>query len=398
MGQAMSGTSKNTAAILFSGDAPGMNALLRSFVRVGIEEHRWDVVGVKDGFQGLVHTSESIRREERSIEQIKDALALHLGRAGLVRRSQDLARLELASVAGLIGHGGIILGTARCEAFHATATRKAVIALLDGLGVDALVVVGGEGSLTGAARLVEESRLTVVGIPATIDNDVPYTEAALGFDTAVSNVVWALERCNDSALSHHRIMIVQTMGRKTGRLAMESALAAGVKIVAVPEQGPLTGSKMLGIARRIEESMHKGQIHAMILVAEGVEVARGEGADAPTQAGNDSGPTGPADALARSLCAYFGREESAFPGVEIRQNVLGHLQRGGAPTVFDRVLAVHYAEAAWQAITARPPRSGVVAWRHGRVVEQPFDAPSGVDLPRMTRKDCLLLQKTISQC
>ena len=397
-----------TAAILCSGgDAPGMNGLVRSFTRLGINGHGWKIIVIKNGFLGLVRTCDRIRGEDRSLDDLKQAMEQHRGRSGLLRRSQELVALDHESVAGLMGVGGIVVGTVRCDRFRELETRRQAIDLLAGLGVDALVVVGGEGSLSGAALLARENSLTVVGIPATIDNDVPFTESALGFDTAVSNVVWAVERCNDTALSHNRIMVVQAMGRNSGQLAIKAALAAGVEIVVVPEQGLLTGEKMLGIGRRIEESMHKGQTHAIVLVAEGVKTAGNIVAPAASTLASDcagvegalaigAAEPGPGAVLASALSDYFGRDGSSFHELEVRHSVLGHLQRGGSPTVFDRVLAVHYADAAWQAITAEPPKSAVVGWRHGRVIAQPFEAQSDIDLPGMTRKE-YVLQKTISR-
>jgi 6-phosphofructokinase 1 len=154
------------------------------------------------------------------------------------------------------------IGLARTE------VRSQAIGLLDILNIDRLVVVGGEGSLKGAADLVAEGRLRVIGIPATIDNDYPLSERSLGFDTAVNTVVSCVRQFNDTAGSHHRIMVLEIMGRQCGELAETAALASGAEIVVTPERGPLTKEKMSGIAERIEKSMELGRTHAIVLVTE----------------------------------------------------------------------------------------------------------------------------------
>jgi len=375
---------KKTVAIAFSGgDAPGMNAALRAFVRIGSNRHGWGVLGVRNGYRGLVGLCDRIQAGTVSLEQLRADLHARTGSAGLLARSQDLVWMNHASVSGLVGRGGIVLGSARCERFRDRDIRRRVIDLLDDLPVEALVIVGGEGSLAGAACVAAESNLIVVGIPSSIDNYVNYTETALGFDTAVSNTVRTLERNNDTALSHQWIMVVEAMGRHCGQLAMEAGLAAGVEIVLIPEQGPLTGPKTLGIAWRLEETMVQGQSHAIVLVADGVALS-------PPMTGRT------AQGLASMLAGFFHRANSPFPEVEIRESILGHLQRGGAPTIADRILAAHYAEAAWEAITAKPPRSGVVGWRRGRIAWSEFESSTGADSHDGPRRD-YLLQKPVSR-
>ena len=190
-----------------------------------------------------------------------------------MRRPQDLVRMSQASVCGLAGCGGTILASGRCDRFRDPAVRRRAIDLFAQLGVTALVVVGGEGSLAGAARLAAESDLTIVGVPATIDNDVDCTDRTLGFDTALSHVISAVERFHDTTEIHHRIVVLETMGGHCGHLTMEAGLAGGVEIVVIPEQGPLSGRKMLGIARRLEEVMDQGQKQPIVLIAEGVMLA-----------------------------------------------------------------------------------------------------------------------------
>ena len=367
------------------GDAPGMNAFIRAFVQIGANQRGATVLGIKDGYCGLVRLCQGIQAGKLTIETIRAEIETHAGPAGLRRRGQELVRLSQAAVRDLVGQGGTILGAGQCEPFHDGEIRQQVIDLLNGLGVEALVVLGGEGSLAGAAQLVAESCLAVVGVPATIDNDTHrYTESALGFDTALSNAVSSVERCREAAKSHGRIIVVETRGRASGQIAEAAALAAGADIAVIPERGPLTGSKVVGIARRIERARADGLSHAIVVVAEGVELPR-------------PGPRGVGQALTDALRAYFHRPCTPVPGTEVRLCVLGNSQRGGPPTVHDRLLAAHYAEAAWDALAANPPRSGVVGLRQGQYVLQRFGERDAPVPPEPVRRG-YQLQKMISRC
>jgi 6-phosphofructokinase 1 len=371
------GTNANrTVALACSGgDAPGTNAFIRAFVQLAINEHDAVVLAIKNGFGGLNQLSQRVQAAERTIVDIQAEVEVHAGLAGLHRRGQVVVRLDRASVRDLVGQGGTILGAGRCVAVHDANVRRRVIDLLVGLGVDAVVIVGGEGSLA-AARLVAESCLTVVGVPATIDHDtLQHTETSLGFDTAVSNAVWAVKRYRDTARSHGRILVLETMGRNSGRIAEAAALAGGADIAVIPEQGPLTGSKVVGIARRIERGLENGLSHAIVVIAEGVELS-------------GAGPMGAGEALTAALRAYFQRPCTPVPESEVRLCVLGHPQRSGPPTVDDRLLAARYAEAAsWAALGADPPRSGVVGLREGRFVLQRFDEPASPEPSSTTTRE-----------
>lgn len=355
---------KNRVVVLFSGgDAPGMNSFLRAFVRLGLNRHDAVVWGAKDGYRGLVRTSQRFVREIEAVplNSLRMQMGAQRGMSGIWDRKLDLVELDHASVSGLTGRGGIVLGSARCPEFLDSNVRRRVIHVLHELEVNAVVVCGGEGSLAGAEQLARESKLLVVGVPATIDNDIVSTELSLGVDSAVNTLMWAVERFHDTAGSHHRVMVLETMGRDCGELARLASLASGAEIVVTPERGELTIEKMQRIGGRLERSLLKGRSHAIVLVSEGV------------QTGGLLGQS-PSQVLAEHLQRYFRREEAALPETEIRACVLGHLQRGGAPSAADRILAARFAEAAWDVISAREPRQGTIGLQLGRVGWKPFGA------------------------
>ncbi len=352
------------AAVFFSGsDVPGMNPCLRAIVRLGLNRYKADVLGVKDGFAGLVRSVRRLEAGRATLASLIEEIDTHEGLLGVGRGSQDLVRLDHASVSGLLGKGGIMLGSSRCPEFHAPEVRRRAIDLLVAMGVRGVMVCGGEGSMAVAARLAEESDLRVIGIPATIDNNLAATEHALGFDTAVNALVWAVGRFADTKARHRRILVLEVMGRNEGELARLVALASGAEVVVTPEGGPLGESEMRGIAMRLDRAMHRGRRQAIVLVAEGVVLD-------PTLAGRDD--TTPTVWLAHQLQAFFRREGGAFPDLEVRPCMLGHLQRGGSPSVADRVLAARFAGAAWKAIASPRERSGILGVRGGELLLQDF--------------------------
>jgi len=376
--------------VLFSGgDAPGMNALLRAVVRLGLSRHKADVLGAKDGYSGLVRTARRVGAGQLSLQTLINEIDTHEGLVGVGDASQDLVRLDHASVSGLLSRGGIVLGASRCPEFRVPKVRRQVVDLLESLGVGSLIVCGGDGSLAAAGCLAAESGLKVVGIPATIDNDLPMTEKAVGVDTAVNTLTWAVAHFADTAVSHPRIMVLGVMGRNSGELARMAALASGVEIVVTPERGALTMDKIQGIAQRLERGMIRAHRHAIVLVAEGV------GLDRDLAHQGDSNPT---MRLAHELQAYFRREGSPFPGMEARGCVLGHLQRGGSTSVADRILAAQFAEAAWETIANRWETSGVLGLRNGSILLQDFDFRLPIDRERAEAAQKLYqLQKDVSK-
>ncbi len=245
-----------------------------------------------------------------------------------------------------------------------------MVKLLDNLAVDAVVVVGGDGSLRGAADLAKESGMLVIGVPATIDNDFPLSEVTLGWDTAVNTVVRTVRDVNDTARSHRRIMVLETMGRNSGLLAETAAVASGAEIAVTPERGVLDGDKLLEIAMRIEDSLKRGRSHFIVLVAEGVELAD------DVLAGS-SKRSSPGEAVTNYLVQYFNEIDirGSLRKVDVRLTVLGYVQRGGSPTADDRLLAANFAEKTLESLVKNQPKSGVLCVTKGRIERRPFDAP-----------------------
>ncbi len=356
---------ENAVAVLFSGgDAPGMNAFLRAVVRLGLNREKIAVLGVRDGYRGLVRTARAVNGDAESLVRLKNTIASHPGRAGLINDQLDLIQMDHASVSGIMGKGGTILGSARCLEFHDPEVRANVIRLLKGLNVRALVVVGGDGSLTGAKLLADESDLSIIGVPATIDNDLQFTDMALGVDTAVNTLVWAVDHFIDTARSHRRVMVLETMGRESGDLARMAGLASGAEMIITPEPGPLKAQDMERLAAKIEGAMTRGRGHAIVLVAEGVQFD-------PPQKRNR------AYVLMDAFQQYFQRAGAPFPDLEVRPSVLGHLQRGGHTTPQDCILASRFADCAWKTIRAGA-RSGITALRKNVVEIVPYGEP---DMP-----------------
>jgi 6-phosphofructokinase 1 len=342
-----------------------MNAFLRAIVRLGLNREKIAVLGIRDGYRGLVRTARAVNDDADALMRLKNDIATHTGRAGLISEQLHVIQMDHASVSGIMGKGGTILGSARCLEFHEKKVRESVIKLLKSLNVRALVVVGGDGSLTGARLLAEESDLRVIGIPATIDNDLQFTDMALGVDTAVNTLVWAVDHFIDTARSHRRVMVLETMGRASGDLARMAGLASGAEMIVTPEGGPLNEEAMKKLAAKIEGAMTRGRGHAIVLVAEGVEFD-------PPQKRNR------AYVLMDAFQQYFQRSGAPFPDLEVRPSVLGHLQRGGHTTPQDCLLAARFADCAWTTIQKSDGSSGITALRKNVIEIVPYGEP---DMP-----------------
>ena len=272
-------------AILTSGgDAPGMNAAIRAVTRCALTQNM-EVYGIQRGFQGLL--------------------------------DGEFHEMSFNSVADKLQRGGTMLQTARCAAFRTPEGQKRGYEVLKTFGIDALVVIGGDGSLTGGLKL-SELGMPVMGIPGTIDNDLGYTDRTIGFDTAVNTVLDAISKIRDTSSSHERTTIIEVMGRNCGDLALYAGLAGGAESVIIPE----TGYDINQICQRIILGRNRGKLHNIILKAEGVEVN--------------------AEELAKLI------EEKT--GVESRAVILAYLQRGGSPTASDRILATRCGEKAVELI------------------------------------------------
>ncbi len=263
---------KRIGVLTSGGDAPGMNAAIRSVVRSGIYRGI-EVYGIYHGYKGLI--------------------------------TGNIKKLEASDVGDIVQRGGTILYTARCEEFKTEEGRAVAIEQLKKFGIEGLVVIGGDGSFMGGVKLTELGFPTI-GIPGTIDNDIPGTDFTLGFDTALNTIIDAIDKIRDTATSHERRFIIEVMGRGCGDLALWSGLADGAETIMIPEKKENIDT----IVERLNRGLQRGKKHNIIVVAEGV---------------------GSANDVAEAI--------KARANMDTRVTVLGHVQRGGSPSAFDRVLA-----------------------------------------------------------
>ncbi len=285
------------------GDCPGLNAVIRAVVRRGVQEYGLEFVGFRDGWRGPLEA--------------------------------DTMPLDVSAVRGILPRGGTILGSSRTNPFKDTGPgRSGVERIKDnmsGLGVDALVVIGGEDTLGVAARLNNEG-IPVVGVPKTIDNDLGATDYTFGFDTAVNIAMEAIDRLHTTAESHHRVLIVEVMGRHAGWIALHAGLAGGANVILIPER-PFDLDKVIGYV----EHRFQTRYAPILVVAEGAHPLQEE---LTTQSGQLDGGVG----------QFLAEAIEKRTGKEARCTVLGHIQRGGTPTAFDRVLATRFGLHAVDAV------------------------------------------------
>lgn len=267
------------------GDCSGMNATIRSAVRTALAAGK-EAVGFRKGFQGLINC--------------------------------DFIEMNTMTVAGILQHGGTMLRSARCKAFMTYEGQQTALNNLHNLEVDGLIVIGGDGSLNGA-MVLDGLGFPVMGIPASIDNDIAFTDMALGVDTAMNNIIYAVDCVKDTASSHDRTFVIEVMGRNCGYLASTAAIAVGAEFAIVPEK-PFN---MDEICRSLQARYREGRSDAIILVAEGAATAR---------------------EIADSI--------EKCSGLETRVTVLGHYQRGGAPSAFDRLLGSRFGKRAVELLMA----------------------------------------------
>ncbi|MDY5721138.1 MAG: 6-phosphofructokinase [Succinivibrio sp.] len=263
---------KKIGVLTSGGDAPGMNAAIRAVVRTALS-YGWEVLGVKDGYAGL-----------------------HEG---------NFVKLTSHSVSDMLNRGGTFLGTARFPQFKNEQVRKEAVEVMKQNNIDALVVIGGDGSYMGA-KLISELGFPCIGLPGTIDNDIAGTDATIGFDTALNTAVEAIDRLRDTCSSHKRISVVEVMGHHCGDLAVSAAVSCGVEAVLVPE---VKWDKE-EVYADIKKSVDAGKRHAILIVCE-----------------------------LQTDVHQMAKELEALTGLETRATVLGHIQRGGTPSAVDRVLA-----------------------------------------------------------
>jgi phosphofructokinase-like protein len=322
------------------GDAPGLNAVIRAVVKTATKMYGWTVTGIEDGFEGLL--GETLTRP-----------------------------LGLEDVRGLLPRGGTILGSVNRGHFamrageagkyvRDEAVYKEAISNFERLGLEALVVLGGEGSQYIAYEF-SEMGLPVVGVPKTIDNDLLGTDLTFGFDTALDIATEAIDRLHTTAESHDRVVLVEVMGRNVGWIALQSGVAGGADVILIPEI-PFLIEK---VAAKVAERDAQGQRFSIIVVAEGALPAGGK---AVYQDGGDEGRAARLGGIAEQVAAGVSR----ITGKDSRVVVLGHLQRGGTPTAFDRMLASCYGSAAVRAI-AQGKFGHMVSWSCNEITTVPLD-------------------------
>jgi 6-phosphofructokinase 1 len=280
---------KRIAVLTSGGDAPGMNAAIRAVVRTGLDKG-WEVIGIRHGYSGCI--------------------------------SRDTVPLAARDVGGIIQRGGTILGSARSKEFKTEQGRATAVRNFNQLGIEALVVIGGNGSQSGAYAL-SQMGFPVVGIASTIDNDLYGSEITIGVDTALNIALEAIDRLKVTASSHQRVFLVEVMGRDCGYLALMAGIAGGAEAIVIPEvdTDPET------IADEIRIAYQRGKAHAIVVVAEGAKYD------------------------ADKLGAYF-QEHREELGFDLRVTTLGHVQRGGEPGAFDRLLATRFGAAATTCLAA----------------------------------------------
>jgi 6-phosphofructokinase 1 len=315
---------RRIAVLTSGGDAPGMNAAVRAVTRAALGKG-WDVCGVRNGYAGLL--------------------------------ADAIVPLAARDVGGIVQRGGTFLGSARCPEFAQPAGRAQALANLAARGVDALVVIGGNGSQSGAAALAREGVATV-GVPSTIDNDLYGTDVSIGADTAINVTLEAIDRLRTTASSHHRAFVVETMGRDCGYIALMAGIAGGAEVIAIPEREVEAGE----VAERLRAAYRRGKTHALVVVAEGARHG------------------------VQGLLKLYGEQKDTI-GFELRLTRLGHVVRGGAPTAADRVLATRLGAAAVEMLAAG--RHGMLlGMQRGEIATTPLAEIAG----RMRPADARLVE------
>lgn len=293
---------KTIGLLTSGGDAPGMNPCIRAVVRTGLGRGL-KVMGIEDGYEGLIN-----------------------GR---------FRPMGARDVGGILQRGGTILQTARCTEFMEPKYQMEAIRSIHDAEIDGLVIIGGDGSLHGAQKLVERG-IPVVGVPASIDNDIFGTDMCIGVDTALNTIVDAIDKLRDTASSHNRAFIVETMGRESGFLAMQAGIVTGAELVLVPE----VETDVDMVAQVMEAAYRRGKSHCIVVIAEGAKP--------------------PISELAEVI-------NSMELGFSTRVTILGHIQRGGKPTAFDRLLASRFGTKAVEYLL--DGQSGIMTGLNGKNVE-----------------------------
>ena len=298
---------KTIGLMTSGGDAPGMNAAIRAVTRAGIY-NGFNIMGIYRGYDGLIN--------------------------------DEIVPFTTENVSGIIMMGGTILKTARSKEFVTPEGRKKAYDNMVKHGIDALVVIGGNGSLTGAMNFAQEYDVCCIGLPGTIDNDLYGTDSTIGYDTTMNTIMECVDRIRDTAQSHERIFFVEVMGRDAGFLAQNSAIACGAEAAIIPEES--TDSDQL--ARFMERGIRKSKKSCIVIVSESPKCG---------------------------ALYYADRVKKEFPDFDVRVSILGHLQRGGRPTAHDRILASRTGVGAIEAIL-QGQRNIMIGVRNNEVVYVPL--------------------------
>jgi 6-phosphofructokinase 1 len=300
----------NKIAVLTSGgDAPGMNTAIRAVVRKGISKGL-EVFGVKNGFQGLI--------------------------------DGDFVSMDLGSVGDILHRGGTILRTTRCKEFREADGQRQALERLKEVGINGLIVIGGNGSFEGARKLTVQGMPTI-GIPATIDNDIAGTEYTIGFDTAVNTAVEAIDKIRDTAASHKLTYVVEVMGREAGDIALWAGMCAGAESIIIPE----IDHDIEVTVDRIKQGFQRGKMHSIIVVAEGAFNGAGKGIE-------------------------IGRMVKEKTGFDTKVTILGHIQRGGSPSAYDRMIGSQMGAKAVD-LLVEGEKGVMIGLKNGRLIHTLFE-------------------------
>ena len=300
---------KTIGVLTSGGDSPGMNTALRSIVRT-CAHYKIKCVGIVRGYSGLIENNTKI--------------------------------LNTRSVRGIINKGGTFLYSARCDEFRQASGRKKAYKTLRNNNIDGLIVIGGDGSFTGALKLKDEFNFPVIGIPGTIDNDIFGTSHTLGYDTALNTVMDAIDKIRDSAISHDRLFFVEVMGKDAGYIALRSGIAIGAQEILIPE----VNTKINDLIDSLKNSKKSGKTSSIIVVAEGYKPGK-------------------------NVYQIADEIQEKLPNYQVRVSVLGHIQRGGRPSCFDRVLGTKMGVKAVELL--KNAKTGImVGTQHGKIVTVPL--------------------------
>ncbi|HHV30041.1 6-phosphofructokinase [Acetivibrio mesophilus] len=318
-----------TIGVLTSGgDAPGMNAAIRAVVRTGLY-YGFKVMGIRKGYNGLIHG--------------------------------DIEEMTARSVGDIIHRGGTILQTARSPEFKTEEGLKKAVSMAKVFGIDAIVVIGGDGSYRGA-KDISKLGLNVIGIPGTIDNDIGCTDYTIGYDTAMNTVQDAIDKIRDTAYSHERCSVLEVMGRHAGYIAVNVSISGGAEAVVLPEK---PYDMETDILKPIIEGRNRGKKHYLVIVAEGVE----------------------------GKAIQIAREITEKTGIEARATILGHIQRGGSPTVYDRVMASQMGAKAVE-ILRENKSNRVIVFKDNQLGD--MDLYEALESKKTISEDLIQLSKMLS--